>query len=121
MEHGLENSDEAFRTLKSEYIGRQLMGGAVVTGAGIWALEGNLTGNGPQSAGERKRMISMGWEPNSIKNPITGQWHSYKGFEPFDSLLGLVGDAVYFSNRVDPIINRTVISKDSIFYQYERC
>ena len=35
MEHGLENSDEAFRTLKSEYIGRQLMGGAVVTGAGI--------------------------------------------------------------------------------------
>ena len=78
MDHGLEVTDDAFRTLKSEYIGRQLMGGAVVTGAGIWALEGNLTGNGPQNAGERKRMISMGWEPNSIKNPITGAWHSYK-------------------------------------------
>ena len=104
MDHGLEVSDDAFATLKSEYIGRQLMGGAVVTGAGIWALEGNLTGNGPADAGERKRMMTMGWQPNSIKNPITGKWHSYKGFEPFDTLLGLVGDAVYFSNRVDDSI-----------------
>ncbi len=111
MEHGLENSDDAFRTLKSEYIGRQLMGASVVTGAGIWALNGNLTGNGPQNAGERKRMISMGWEPNSIKNPITGEWHSYKGFEPFDSLLGLVGDAVYFSNRVDQSLTEQLYQK----------
>ena len=111
MDHGLEVTDEAFLTLKSEYIGRQLMGGAVVTGAGIWALEGNLTGNGPQNAGERKRMISMGWEPNSIKNPITGEWHSYKGFEPFDSLLGLVGDAVYYSNRVDQALTEQLYQK----------
>ena len=111
MEHGLENTDDAFRTLKSEYIGRQLMGASVVTGAGIWALEGNLTGNGPVNAGERKRMISMGWEPNSIKNPITGQWHSYKGFEPFDSLLGLVGDAVYYSNRIDQSLTDQLYQK----------
>ena len=111
IDHGLEVSDDAFRTLKSEYIGRQLMGAAVVTGAGIWALEGNLTGNGPQSSGERKRMISMGWEPNSIKNPITGTWHSYKGFEPFDSLLGLVGDAVYYSNRVDQSLTEQLYQK----------
>ena len=111
MDHGLEVSDEAFATLKSEYIGRQIMGGTVVTGAGIWALEGNLTGNGPHDAGERKRMISMGWEPNSIKNPVTGEWHSYKGFEPFDTLLGLVGDAVYFSNRVDDSITEQTFQK----------
>ena len=111
MEHGLENTDDAFRTLKSEYIGRQLMGASVVTGAGIWALEGNLTGNGPVNAGERKRMISMGWEPNSIKNPITGEWHSYKGFEPFDSLLGLVGDAVYYSNRIDQSLTDQLYQK----------
>jgi len=111
IDHGLEVSDDAFRTLKSEYIGRQLMGAAVVTGAGIWALEGNLTGNGPQSSGERKRMISMGWEPNSIKNPVTGAWHSYKGFEPFDSLLGLVGDAVYYSNRVDQSLTEQLYQK----------
>jgi hypothetical protein len=110
-EHGLEYSDEAFAALKSEYIGRQLMGGAVVTGAGIWALEGNLTGNGPHSHGERKRMQDMGWKANSIKNPITGKWHSYKGFEPFDTLLGLVGDLVYNSNRVDQAITEQMYQK----------
>ena len=53
MDHGLENTDEAFAALKSEYVGRQLMGATVVTGAGLWALNGNLTGNGPADAGER--------------------------------------------------------------------
>ncbi len=110
-EHGLEYSDEAFAALKSEYIGRQLMGGAVVTGAGMWALEGNLTGNGPHSHGERKRMQDMGAKFNSIKNPITGKWHSYKGFEPFDTLLGLVGDLVYNSNRVDQAITEQMYQK----------
>ena len=111
MEHGLEYSDEAFATLKSEYIGRQLMGGMVVTGAGIWALEGNLTGNGPHSAGERKRMLDMGAKFSSIKNPITGEWHSFKGFEPFDSLLNTVGDLVYYSNRIDQSITEQMYQK----------
>ena len=110
-EHGLEYSDEAFATLKSEYIGRQLMGGAVVTGAGLWALEGNLTGNGPHSSGERRRMQDMGWQANSIKNPITGEWHSYKGFEPFDTLLSTVADVVYNSNRIDQSITEQMYQK----------
>ena len=100
-EHGLDNTPEAFKTLQSEYIGRQLMGGGVVFGAGIWALEGNLTGNGPQDPAERQRMIQMGWQPLSFKHPITGKWHSYRGFEPFESLLSLVGDVIYYSDRVD--------------------
>ena len=110
-EHGLEYSDEAFATLKSEYIGRQLMGGAVVTGAGMWALEGNLTGNGPQNPGERRRLMNMGWKPLSIRNPITGQWHSYRGLEPFDSLLGMVGDLTYFSDRIDQSITEQFYQK----------
>lgn len=99
-EHGLEYSDEAFHSLKSEYVGRQLMGSAVVLGAGLWAAEGNLTGNGPQDAAEKKRMMDMGWKPLSIKGP-DGKWHSYQGFEPFDSLLGLVGDWAFQASRVD--------------------
>ena len=110
-EHGLEYSDEAFATLKSEYIGRQIMGGAVVTAAGLWALEGNLVGNGPHSAGERKRLVQMGQEFNVIKNPITGQWHSFKGFEPFDTLLSTVGDLVYYSNRIDQSITEQMYQK----------
>jgi len=100
-EHGLEYTDEAFHSLKSEYIGRQLMGSAVVLGSGIWAAEGNLTGNGPQDAAEKKRMMDMGWKPLSIRNPINGEWVSYQGLEPFDTLLGLVGDWAYNSSRVD--------------------
>ena len=103
-EHGLENTPAAFRTLKSEYIGRQLMGTGVVMGAGIWALEGNLTGHGPQDGAERKRMIQMGWEPLSIKNPFNGKWHSYRGMEPFEQILSLVGDMVYQDKRVDQSI-----------------
>ena len=110
-EHGLEYSDEAFATLKSEYIGRQLMGGAVVTAAGLWALEGNLIGNGPHSAGERKRMQDMGAQFNVIKNPLTGEWHSFKGFEPFDTLLSTVGDIAYYSDRIDQSITEQMYQK----------
>ena len=104
-EHGLDNTPEAFKALQSEYIGRQIMGTTVVMGAGMWAMEGNLTGNGPQDGAERKRMLQMGWKPRSIRNPITGQWHSYRGLEPIESILALTGDMVYHADRVDQSIS----------------
>lgn len=108
MEHGIKstgpNAESAFKALKSEYVGRQLMGGAVVMAAGMAALSGNLTGSGPQDGAERKRMMDMGAKFNSIRNPITGEWHSYKGFDPFETLLSLVGDVVYQANRVDQAV-----------------
>ena len=113
-EHGIDASqdaDLAFATLKSEYIGRQIMGSTVVMGAGMWALEGNLTGNGPQDNAEKRRMQAMGWKPLSIKNPITGEWHSYRGFEPFDKLLGLTADIVYQAERVDQSITEDFFRK----------
>lgn len=107
-EHGIDytstGADIAFRALKSEYVGRQIMGSTIVTVAGLWALEGNLTGNGPVNDAERRRMINLGWQPNSFKDPITGEWRSYKGLEPFDTLLGLVADFTYEANRVDSSI-----------------
>ena len=116
-EHGIdwtgEGADIAFRSLKSEYLGRQIMGSTVVMAAGLWALEGNLTGNGPQDAAEKRRMISMGWQPLSIKDPFTGEWRSYRGFEPFDSLLGMVGDAVYNASRVDEAVTEDFFRKIS--------
>ena len=114
LEHGIDatqDADLAFGTLKSEYIGRQIMGSTVVMGAGLWALEGNLTGNGPQDAAEKRRMMAMGWKPLSIKNPLTGEWHSYRGLEPFSQLLGLTADAVYQANRVDQAITEDTFRK----------
>ena len=113
-EHGLDNMkdlDLAFDTLKSEYIGRQIMGSTVVMGVGLMALEGNITGAGPQDDAERRRMMSMGWKPWSIKNPITGEWRSYQGFEPFDKLMGLTADIVYYSNRVDQAVTEDMFRK----------
>tara|TARA_R100000458_G_scaffold22805_1_gene20396 strand:- start:42 stop:3845 length:3804 start_codon:yes stop_codon:yes gene_type:complete len=116
VEHGIDatqDADAAFKTLKSEYIGRQIMGSSVIMGAGLWAMEGNLTGNGPQDAAEKRRMLQMGWVPKSIKNPITGEWHSYEGFEPFDKLLGLTADIVYYSDRVDQAVTEDFFRKAS--------
>ena len=117
-EHGIELAngfklEETFKALKSEYIGRQFMGGAVVMGVGLWALEGNVTGNGPQDGAERSRMRRMGWQPRSIKNPLTGEWHSYDGFEPFASLMALTADVVYQGNRIDQAVQEDFFRKIS--------
>ena len=114
FEHGIDssqNADLAFRTLKSEYIGRQIAGGSVIMGAGFYAVEGNLTGSGSHDPAEKRRMISMGFKPYSIRNPITGEWRSYKGIAPFDTLLGLTADVVYQAKRVDSSITEEFFQK----------
>ena len=104
-EHGhnptSNDAEILFKTVKSEYLGRQLMGSTIVMAAGMYALAGNLTGNGPQDGAERARMTKMGFKPNSFRDPVTGEWRSYKGIEPYSDLLALVGDVVYQSTRVD--------------------
>ena len=104
-EHGLAGfGDEAFRQLKAEYIGRHNMGSAVVMGAALMAANGMMTGSGPQDPAEKRRMQAMGWKPFSLYDPITQQWRSYQGLEPFDSFLGLTADIVYHHDRVDQAI-----------------
>jgi len=113
-EHGIDKMDPiAFQALKSEYVGRQIMGASLITGTGLMALNGQLTGNGPQDAAERYRMQKMGWKPLSIRNPFTGKWHSYKGFEPFQSIMGLTADVVYHANRVDQAVQEDIFRKIS--------
>ena len=111
-EHGIDKMDPvAFQALKSEYVGRQIMGASIITGTGLMAINGNLTGNGPQDAAERRRMMEMGWKPLSIRNPFTGNWHSYKGLEPFQSIMGLTADIVYHANRVDQAVMEDIERK----------
>ena len=114
LEHGIdttENANIAFETLRSEYIGRQIMGSALIMGVGAWAIEGNVTGSGPQNAAEKQRMVAMGWKPFSIKNPITGEWRSYQGIEPFAQIMGLTADIVYQASRVDQSITEDSFRK----------
>ena len=104
-EHGLAGfGPEAFKQLQAEYVGRYMMGSAVTMGAALMAAQGLLTGSGPQDAAEKRRMQSMGWKPFSFKDPVTGNWLSYQGLEPFDSFLGLTADIVFNFNRVDEAV-----------------
>jgi hypothetical protein len=99
--HGYKpGNNQAFNALKSEYKGREIMGSAVVMGAAMYALNGNLTGSGPSDPAERKRMQDLGWEEYSFRD-WNGEWRSYKGLEPFDTFLGLTADIVYEGTRVD--------------------
>lgn len=99
-EHGMEYTEQGFKQLRAEYIGRERMGEVAVTMAGMIAFNGNLTGAGPRDTAERRRMENLGWRPYSIRVP-GGQWVSYEGFEPFHSWLGLVGDITYQARRLD--------------------
>ena len=110
--HGIEELDrEAFKALKSEYIGRQMVGSTAVTLAGLWAVEGNLRGNGPNNARDRKAMQDMGWKARTIRNPINGEWMSYENREPFTSILSTVADIVYYSSRLDEATTEQMFQK----------
>ena len=112
-EHGLEYSETMWRAKKNEYIGRTIAGQSIVMGATLWALDGNLYGPGPTDAGERQRMMRVmgGNYFNHIKNPFTGEWHDYRGMEPFSMLLGLVGSAVNEAQRTDQAVMEDLYRK----------
>jgi hypothetical protein len=73
----------------AELQGREAIGTMVAMSAGLAALSGQVTGNGP--ADPRERAI---WErthqPMSVK--IGGKWVSYQGIEPFSSIVSAVAD-----------------------------
>ena len=108
LEHGYTEEfikaadpDVLHTAIKNEYRGRQVMGATVVMGAGMWALEGNMTGSGPKDYAERAAMQRIGWKPYSFKVPGTEEWRSYREWEPFATIMGLVSDVVYESERLD--------------------
>tara|TARA_R110002012_G_scaffold134284_1_gene287542 strand:- start:361 stop:4251 length:3891 start_codon:yes stop_codon:yes gene_type:complete len=116
-EHGIKEAtaagrEQALMALKSDYRGRQMMGSAVLMGAAMLALNGELRGSGPRDQAEARRMrINLEWEPYTIKSPLDGKWYSYKQFEPFSKILGLVADFTYESTRVDEQIMEGMFHK----------
>ena len=112
-EHGLEYSESMWRAKKNEYIGRTMAGQGIVMAGTMWALDGNLYGPGPTDHGERQRMMRVmgGNYFNHIRNPFTGQWHDYRGMEPFSMLLGLIGSATYEATRTDQAVMEDIYRK----------
>tara|TARA_E500000081_G_scaffold106463_1_gene108162 strand:- start:387 stop:4280 length:3894 start_codon:yes stop_codon:yes gene_type:complete len=100
LEHGVKQTDpnamNIYRSLKAEYKGRIAFGTMLTAGLLGYAVGGNIRGNGPVNAAERRAMRdNYGWKPKEIN--IGGKWVSYSGLEPFDTLLTLIGDLGYYA------------------------
>jgi hypothetical protein len=93
------NGMAIFKGLEAEYRGRVAFGGLLATSLMGYALGGNIRGNGPVNAGERKKLRdNFNWQPKTIN--IGGKWVSYAGYEPLDTILTLVGDLAYYSRDI---------------------
>jgi hypothetical protein len=102
LRYSLERSPLA--PLVSKWRGDIAAGGArsalaqarMATGTMIWsqamdqAYQGNLSGRGPQNAGERAALEGTGWRPYSVK--IGGNWYSYNRIDPIGMSLATAAD-----------------------------
>jgi len=112
--HGIKGNDPdrmlIFENLKAEYKGRMAMGGMITAAAFAYAMGGNIHGNGPVNAGERKKLRDNGFFfPKTIK--IGNKRISYAGVEPFDTLLSLVGDATYYASDIGSSVFEDIQTK----------
>ena len=103
LEHGVKQTDpnamNIYQSLKAEYKGRIAFGTMISTGLLGYAVSGNIRGNGPVNAAERRAMRdNYDWKPKTIN--IGGKWVSYSGLEPFDTLLTLIGDLGYYATDI---------------------
>jgi hypothetical protein len=96
---GVPNGMAIFKGLEAEYRGRMAFSALLTTSMMGYALGGNIRGNGPVNAGERKKLRdNFNWQPKTIN--IAGKWVSYAGYEPLDTVLTLVGDLAYYSRDI---------------------
>lgn len=65
--------------------------GSMLTALGaVGAMNGSLTGGGPEDPEKRKAWLAAGNQPYSLK--INGQWYQYSRVEPMATLVGLAAD-----------------------------
>lgn len=115
MEHGIAydgvpNGMAIFKGLEAEYRGRVAFGALTASSLLGYALGGNIRGNGPVNAGERKKLRdNFGWQPKTIN--VAGKWVSYAGYEPLDTILTLIGDLAYYSRDIGSTLTESFVDK----------
>ena len=115
MEHNISydavpNGMAIFKGLEAEYRGRVAFGGLLATSMMGYALGGNIRGNGPVNAAERKKLRdNFNWQPKTIN--VAGKWVSYAGYEPLDTILTLVGDLAYYSRDIGSTLTESFVDK----------
>jgi hypothetical protein len=71
---------------------RVAAGSAMVAFIANYALEGTITGVGPEDYRKKQELESSGWRPNSVK--IGDKYISYQQLQPFATTLSAVATAV---------------------------
>ena len=82
--------------IRAQAKGRQIMGTAFVGAAYMYAVDGNITGRGPDDPRANKI-----WARTNQRNSILvdGQWVSYNKADPSGILLGMIANAVEASKN----------------------
>jgi len=75
------------------YKGRQAVGNMLIGSSFLYAAAGNITGNGPPDPEARKLWL-LNNKPRSIQ-VAPGVWLDYSRLEPFNTILGAIGDVTY--------------------------
>ena len=92
-----EYSEPMFKALKSKYIGRQMMGGTLLTLGGLAAFNGKLTGAGHHDQNVQRQRIKMGTDDNYQLFGI-----DYRGFGPIAQMLTIMGTLGQNHDKIEP-------------------
>jgi hypothetical protein len=87
----LARKGELKKGILSDELSRATVGSLVQASMFMSALEGRLTGGGPDNKNERELLYRTGWQPYSIK--IGDTYYSYGRLEPVGMVVGLAADA----------------------------
>lgn len=75
---------------QEEALARMGIGSLLISLGAISAMNGSLTGGGPEDPDARKAWLAAGNQPYSMK--VNGKWYAYNRIEPLASLVGIAAD-----------------------------
>lgn len=75
---------------QEEALARMGIGSLLIALGAVGAMNGSLTGGGPEDPEARKAWLAAGNQPYSLK--VGGKWHQYSRVEPIASLVGIAAD-----------------------------
>ncbi|MHC8395965.1 hypothetical protein ACYZT8_20355 [Pseudomonas sp. LB3P93] len=75
---------------QEEALARMGIGSLLISLGAVGAMNGSLTGGGPEDQKERQAWLAAGNQPYSMK--VKGKWYAYNRIEPLASLVGVAAD-----------------------------
>lgn len=79
-------------------VARMVWGSSIMGTIALLAMQGLITGGGPDDPRERQLLYAMGWQPYSIK--IGDEYYAYGRLEPLGMLFGIAADAYEIGERL---------------------